>query len=92
MRYPQLSNPGICPQFAEDQATQYDRFLEYILYTAEQVIEADPSWETTFEGLLKGHMGHFCASSGWDAYTDPVNQIIARLRSANCEMVPACAD
>ncbi|MEM1303002.1 MAG: hypothetical protein AAGH17_10485, partial [Pseudomonadota bacterium] len=67
-------------------------FVEYMLYTAEQVIEADPIWTDTFEGVLDPHTTYFCASSGWDGYTDPVNRLIVRLRVSNCGMLPACAE
>lgn len=89
---PDLSAPGLCPEFTDRQATQYEHFVEYMLYTAEQVIEADPIWTDTFEGVLDPHTTYFCASSGWDGYTDPVNRLIVRLRVSNCGMLPACAE
>ena len=89
---PELADPGLCPEFSDKQDIQYDHFVEYMLYTAEQVIEADPEWASTFEGVLEPHTTYFCATSGWNGYSDPVNALIARVRTANCGMLPACAE
>lgn len=88
--HPQYSDPGMCPEFSAAESVAYGDYLEYLLYTAEQVTASDDAWVTTFEGALEPHLATLCATADWGGYDPIVQSIIQRTRTANCGMMPEC--
>lgn len=88
---PRLAAPGTCPAFEGADATAYDFYLEYALYTAEQVIDMDPTWEGTFEEVFSEHLAGLCEFE-LDGYTPPVAALVSRLQLAHCaDVAVSCA-
>lgn len=83
---PRLAAPGTCPAFTGEDATQYEFYLEYALYTAEQVIDMDPSWEGAFEQTFSEHLGWLCEVE-ISGYTPEVEALVTRLQATQCAAV-----
>lgn len=81
---PEFAEPGLCPAFEGNDATAYDYYMEYALYTAEQVIDMDPSWSGAFEGFFAPHQAWLCSAVP-TAYSDPVGALISRFGGAECQ-------
>lgn len=80
---PAFAEPGTCPEFDEDESTAYDFYMEYTLYTAEQVIGMDPSWSATFEEIFSHHSAWLCDGE-FIGYTTEVENLILDLQSSQC--------
>ncbi|MEM1234484.1 MAG: hypothetical protein AAGH70_10180 [Pseudomonadota bacterium] len=84
---PELASPGTCPAFNEDDATAYDFYMEYALYTAEQVIDMDSSWTATFEEIFASHTTWLCDGE-FSGYTAEVEQLILGFQTSQCPAQP----
>ncbi|MEO0484914.1 MAG: hypothetical protein AAF092_03255 [Pseudomonadota bacterium] len=80
---PNYAEPGQCPGFEGAEATAYDYYMEYTLYTAEQVIEMDPAWEGTFEEVFSQHLDWLCGAE-FSGYTEPVERLITQMQARQC--------
>ena len=87
---PQFASPGQCPSFNETELGAYYTYVEYLLYTAEQVTAMDASWAETFEVALSDHLAFICTEDDWNGYTDEVAALIRRTQAANCADRPIC--
>lgn len=88
---PKFANPAACPEFSNDETTSYEYYVEYLLYTAEQVIEADPDWAGTFESEFESHLSYICTITDGAGYTPAVAALIAGIRQDACRSRPDCA-
>lgn len=80
---PELADPGTCPEFEDGSATAYDFYMEYALYTAEQVIAMDPGWAGTVNELFAGHSAWLCDGE-FSGYTSEVEELIEEFRAKQC--------
>ena len=62
---PDLADPGQCPAFTPARSIAYTYYLEYMLYTAEQVTQMDAEWQSTFDNTFEEHLDALCASNDW---------------------------
>lgn len=91
IQHPQFAEPGTCPDFSPQEEIAYAHFLEYTLYTAERVTLLDPAWDSSFEDVLSAHAPALCAQGPFTGYTEPVQQLISKTRTAHCPVTPACS-
>ncbi len=87
---PALANSAYCDLRQPDEITAFSAYIEFILYTAEQLLATNPEeWRGPLHAMLGEHRDFFCAGSDWHSYDLAVQQIIADLRQF-CPPVPVC--
>ena len=67
---PELANADFCALTVPDQITAYSAYVEYLLYTAEQMVATSPDWRVPMAGYLKDHATYLCSPDVWDAQGD----------------------
>mgnify|MGYP005995648631 CR=1 FL=1 len=87
---PQFAAPDYCALIKDEQrATAYSYYVEYMLYTAEQVTTADEAWLPVMQSHFDQHQAFFCANREWHGDAAPVAVLIAAQRD-RCEAAPSC--
>ncbi len=87
---PEFARPDYCAIAGSPQEPAYEAYVDYLLYTAEQAIAADPAWDTTFARSLAAHRAYICAVNDWSDYGADVRRMIDRAGGSRCAAVPAC--
>lgn len=84
---PDLSNADWCLLPDDDSRTAYASYVEYALYTAEQVISADPDWKQPMNTALQAHANYLCHKDDWESYSDDIQDLASDL---DCRAARAC--
>lgn len=79
---PELGTADWCQIEGRDTAAAYEHYVEYALYTAEQVLAADPAWNGPMLQALQPHAAYLCAKADWAAYSVPVQRLSESLDCA----------
>ena len=87
---PDLAHPDACRGLLGPPDPAYDGYLEYLLYTAEQTTQLDPSWDPIIGQWLENHASVLCAIEDWSGYTTEVENLIRKARVDICDPAPAC--
>lgn len=75
---PELANADYCALKGKNQSTAYAAYVEYLLYTAEQMIDTSPDWRGPMASYLGDHVTYLCSRDVWDAQGD-VQALVADL-------------
>jgi hypothetical protein len=87
---PALANSDFCTATLPDEAIAYSAYMEYMLYTGEQLmITAPEDWASTLQGLMEGHANYFCAQTDWSGYHLAIQELILTVK-ADCPSPPEC--
>ncbi len=88
---PELADPDICALRSDaKQQTSYAFYVEYMLYTAEQVVELDPSWGQTMAEYFAPHGAAICEKSDLSAYSDNLARLISAFQTTGCPAPVTC--
>jgi hypothetical protein len=87
---PEFAQPDYCGLVGTAQEPAYEAYVDYMLYTAEQAIEADAQWQPIFERNLANHRSYICAVEDWSDYRESIDSMVSRFRAHQCSAVPAC--
>jgi hypothetical protein len=82
---PELSHPDYCAIRGTTGEDAYEDYVEYMLYTDEQILKALPDWETTLQDRLMPHRELLCSESDWTAEATEVKKLVSNFRSKQCE-------
>ncbi|RCW79442.1 hypothetical protein [Paracoccus lutimaris] len=58
---PELANADYCTLKDETQRTAYSAYVEYLLYTAEQMVDTSEEWRKPMENYLAEHKTYLCS-------------------------------
>lgn len=86
---PELANADYCALKDPAQATAYAAYVEYLLYTAEQMIDTSPEWRVPMASYLQEHMSYICSAGVWDAQSKDIKDLVAEL-TLTCEAEQQC--
>lgn len=86
---PELANADYCALKDAGQITAYAAYVEYLLYTAEQMIDTSPDWRTPMASYLRDHMAYLCSEDIWDAQSPDIKDLVAEL-ALTCEARHKC--
>jgi len=89
---PELASQDLCAFTNPINRSAYESYVDYLLYSAEQVIELDQAdWESTVLLDLEPHRTYLCTFDvdDLDDLTPTVASLVTQLRSS-CPKVPAC--
>lgn len=67
-----------------ERKAAYEAYVEYMLYTSEQVIAADPEWSGPMHHWLADQSAYLCALDDISGYTASVEALIASIRAEAC--------
>jgi hypothetical protein len=81
---PQFADPDYCAIKGTPQEAAYENYVDYLLYTSEQMLSVSPDWEGTLSEHLAAHEQYVCSVANWSNYLDTVATMIARVRTRVC--------
>lgn len=90
---PDLASRDTCAPATPAESAAYEGYVEYLLYTAEQVLTLGPDdWGPTVAARLQPHTRYLCGFEAGDleSLTGPVAALVQDLRH-DCAALPACA-
>ena len=82
---PEFANPDYCALADTANEGAYEDYVEYLLYTSEQVLTAMPDWEPTLSARLTPHMELLCGEADWGEETPAVRVMIGRFKAKQCK-------
>ncbi|SHM73377.1 hypothetical protein SAMN05443432_11341 [Roseovarius litoreus] len=89
---PELAAQDVCTLTDPAKRAAYENYVDYLLYTAEQVMELNPSdWETDITARLRLHTRYLCtfAPADLEAMTPAVASLVQGLTLA-CDSSMTC--
>lgn len=85
----EFAAPDYCTIAKSNQLAAYQAYVDYLLYTGEQVLSVDPDWNETIDSALKPHAAYLCDES--ETYPDAdVEVLVGRLRAKECAKITPC--
>lgn len=88
---PEFAAPDYCAIAKSGQLAAYQAYVDYLLYTGEQVLSVNPDWSETIDAALKPHAAYLCDSGADEPDPDPaVNALVIKLRAGQCAQVTPC--
>lgn len=81
---PEFADPDYCAIKDSRQAAAYENYVEYLLYTSEQMLAVLPEWEPALIAHLTTHDAYICGAADWSGYTEPVQQLVAGIKAKSC--------
>lgn len=82
---PEFSNPDYCAIQGTANEAAYEDYVEYLLYTSEQVLAAMPDWEPTLSARLVPHKELLCSEGDWNDEAPAVWAMIRRFKARQCK-------
>lgn len=90
---PEFATPDLCKIKEGEQRGAYENYVQYMLYTSEQILAADDGWEPTLMSHLAPHRDLLCGDTEWVGDTPEVKSLIERFRKDQCTgFTPAVCD
>jgi hypothetical protein len=81
---PEFSDPNYCVIKGSSQEAAYKNYVDYLLYTAEQMLSVAPQWESALIEHLGAHEHYLCSVSDWSGYPDSVIALITKVKGKAC--------
>jgi hypothetical protein len=76
---PELANADFCTLDDAGQTTAYTAYVEYLAYTAEQMIDTSPDWRAPMASYLEDHMAYLCSDKVWDSQSPDIKDLMTEL-------------
>lgn len=87
---PEYTDPNYCAITGTPAEAAYESYVEYMLYTAEQSIAADPDWQSVFEPTMIAHRDYLCTISEWSGYSGEVEEMGRAFKAKQCATPVVC--
>jgi hypothetical protein len=87
---PDLAEPNYCALKQSPRFASYESYVDYVLYTAEQVVDMDASWSSTIEAHLESHADYLCAKSTGGENSPAVESLLNSFKSRACKSATTC--
>jgi hypothetical protein len=81
---PEFAEPDYCAIKGTPQDAAYRNYVDYLLYTSEQMLTLSPEWEGALADHLEAHDQYLCGVSDWSDYPENVSLLVARVRAKIC--------
>lgn len=73
-----------CNLLAGDEAGAYVAFVDHLLYSAEQMLDTEPGWETTFTDALQPHSAYMCSAEAPAGSTPEMADFLTQFKETSC--------
>lgn len=87
---PELADADFCAMTDPVQTAAYAAYVEYLLYTTEQMIDTSPDWRSPMASYLDDHMPYLCSRDIWETQTPDIRDLIAEL-GLTCQPENQCS-
>ncbi len=88
---PEFASPSdSCTVLASDQGGAYAAFVDHLVYSAELMLDVDPSWDQVFIENLIPHAGYVCASWSGSGGPAALTALLDRFATQHCTPDIAC--
>jgi hypothetical protein len=87
---PDFAAPNYCALKQSPKYAAYESYVDYLLYTAEQVIDMDASWSSTMERHLEAQSNYLCSNDADGENSPSVEVLLKSFRSHACEAASKC--
>ncbi len=81
---PEFSEPDYCAIKGGSQEAAYKSYVDYLLYTSEQMLSVSPDWEGALSEHLAAHEQYICGVSDWSGYPENVAALVVRVKNKVC--------
>ncbi len=81
---PEFAEPEYCAIKGSAQESAYRNYVDYLLYTSEQILSVSPDWEGALADHLSAHAQYLCSVEDWSGYPEMVTAMITRSRAKLC--------
>lgn len=88
---PALVTHDYCGTNTRNEQAAYESYIEYLLYTVEQVIDMDPEWRAPMIDALSDHASYLCERNDWANYSLPLQRMWGEIVGETCGKVTSCA-
>lgn len=86
---PEFAAAEYCSMTDKKDIVAYQTYVEYALYTAEQMITTSNEWRAPMSGYLADHLEYICSNDNWESQSEQVILLIEELQK-KCNDVPVC--
>lgn len=88
---PEFAEPDFCAIKGSPQEAAYKNYVDYLLYTSEQMLSVSPEWEGALSEHLSAHEQYLCGVADWSSYPENVQAMIGRVKAKVCsKAVTSC--
>lgn len=87
---PELADPDYCTLKDTPSGPAYENYVEYLLYTAEQALAAEETWQSVFAERMKQHATYICSVDDWHGFDRGVQTLIQGFKAGHCAGVQRC--
>ena len=81
---PEFSDPDYCAIKGSANQAAYENYVEYLLYTSEQILVVSKDWEPALNEHLQAHRDYLCSTKTSARYSDEVEDLLGRYRAKVC--------
>lgn len=81
---PEFSEPNTQALKASPQWPAYQNYVDYMLYTAEQVLNVTPDWQPVMEEHMAAHHEYLCAMTDLSGYAPQVAKMVGDFQEKEC--------
>lgn len=81
---PEFAEPDYCAIKDSAQQPAYRNYVDYLLYTSEQILAVSPDWEPALSEHLAAHDQYLCSVKDWSDYPEAVQSLVGKLRTKSC--------
>ncbi|MBN8629506.1 MAG: hypothetical protein J0L76_01475 [Rhodobacterales bacterium] len=86
---PELANADYCAITDPNQKSAYEAYAEYLLYTAEQMVDTSPDWRAPMASYLDDHLAYLCSTTIQHAQPPEIAELMVEL-GLECSAVEQC--
>ncbi len=86
---PEFTEPDYCAIKASPEEAAYKSYVDYLLYTSEQILSVSRDWEGALSDHLEAHDQYLCSISDWSNYPDTVSTMVKRVKTKICSKAVA---
>mgnify|MGYP000851750510 FL=1 len=86
---PELATADYCALKDTNQTAAYSAYVEYLLYTSEQMIDTSPEWRGPMASYLQDHMAYLCSEGVWNAQSPDIKDLLAEM-ALTCDAESQC--
>lgn len=87
---PELASGRYCEMKDENQRIAYEGYVDYLFYTAEQMIESDPEWKGPMASYFEDHLEFICLRENKGRFIQSVAAVAAMLQP-QCSKIESCS-
>ena len=88
---PEFADPDFCAIKDGPNLGAYENYVEYMLYTGDQLLSVSPTWEATMAEHLAQHREYLCTQTDWSDDSPQIQTLMRRFQGEQCKgFVTAC--